>query len=572
MKVCLVNTNVNPGIKDFLRAEVQLGLLYLAAILEKEGHEVEIVDLNIFVIYEGWPLDGRIFKKAVHMIARANPDLIGINTRCDTFPTGINIARVSKKVLPEVPVVMGGFHVTFLARETLSEFPFVDFVLRGEAEYSMLELVSALENKKALEEIRGLTFRKNGRIVENPDAKLPENLDLLPMPAYHHYEEQLGKLARTAHPEIFINVGRGCPFHCEFCVCHKIYRGKYRLRSPENIIEEIKMLKEKYGILGFNLGIDHFLVDKKYVRRFCKLLIKKGLNIYWGCNARPEDLDEDLLKLMKKSGLSGIFFGIETASHRLQKKIRKNIKLESVLPLIQTCEQIGLVIYLTFVLGFPDETEEEINSTLYLALDCSTYFRAFVELHVFSPMAGSVLYDKVKDQLVWTGLLNDFAEGATSHIPENIRLVKKYPKLFSVFYSPPLRHLSPVLIHEVAKFYQNTFLHFPLTLKIAFEELILAPLDFFRLVKKWAKGKKLFKTRVFTPTHADLLDILPEFLREEYNRKKVSPVFMEIILRGELNEARKKIKKAKKYTREMGVDSSPLLMNEMFGHRLSGDM
>ncbi|MCL5037431.1 MAG: B12-binding domain-containing radical SAM protein [Chloroflexi bacterium] len=570
MKICLVNANINPGLKDFLRAEVQLGLLYLAAALEQKGRNVEIIDVNLATIYEGWPLDDGLYHRAAEKIAETGPDLIGINTRCDSFPASVNIAKSVRELLPGVPILMGGFHVTFLAKETLDAFPFVDFVLRGEAEYSINHLVDALEKGDDLENVRGLTFRKNGVVIENPDAELPMNLDLLPMPAYSRFESYLKTLSRFEYPEMYINAGRGCPFHCKFCVCHKIYRGEYRLRSAESIIEEIEFLKNRYGIAGFNLGVDHFLIDKGYVENFCRLLIGKKLDIFWSCNGRPENLDERLLSLMRESGLRSIFFGIETGSPRLQKKIRKNIDLEGVLPLIALCEKFDLITYLGFVLGFPDETEDEFNMTLRMALDCSSFYRIFLDFHIFSPMAGSAIYDEIKDGLVWTGLIGDIAEAGSPFIESNIELIRRYPRLFSVFYSPPLEELSPVTVHESVNLYKNILPHYHLAVKIALDELDCEPLELFSFFRSWAKDKGLFKSGAFLPTHYDLVEIFPAFLRGIYKKKNIPAAFMELVLKGESAEAKKKMACAEKFVHEAGAQDSPYLNRHIFGRNIPG--
>ncbi|MCD6309160.1 MAG: B12-binding domain-containing radical SAM protein, partial [Candidatus Eremiobacteraeota bacterium] len=501
-------------------------------------------------------------------ISKIKPRLIGINTRCDSFPTSINLAREIKKKMPDIPIVLGGFHVTFVASETLKLFPFVDFVLKGEAEYSLLELVRAIEKGSDPGKVRGLVFRDGNRIIEREEPEFPESLDSLPLPAYHHYNDQLKSAGGADKREIFINVGRGCPFHCEFCVCHKLYRGKYRLRTPENIIREMKMLKEKYGIYRFSLGVDHFLVDRDYVERFCNLLIKEKPGIAWGCNARPENLDEKLISLMKKSGLTSIFFGAESGSARIQKVIRKNIDIKGILPILKLCEKYDLFTIVAFIIGFPDETLSEMNSTIKLALDCNTYFKVFSEIHSFSPMAGTALYDKVKNNLTWTGIFNDFAGGPASYIPANIKLVKKYPELFSVFYSPPIRDMSPELLYEFIRFYNNILPQFPITLKVALEDLKIEPDKLFRIFKKWARKKEVLRSRIFKPSHADLLAEFPEFIRELYRKKKLSPVFMNVVLRGEVKRANLKFSLAKKYVKKMGEGISPLIIREMIEHKI----
>ncbi|MCL5037430.1 MAG: B12-binding domain-containing radical SAM protein [Chloroflexi bacterium] len=569
MRITLVNTNISRGMPDFLRAEIQLGLIYLAPVLEQGGHDVELIDLNFLIADESWPVDDRIFKRAAGRIAGTSPDLIGINTRCDSFPTAVNIASALKKRLPDTPIVLGGGHVTFLAAETLTAFPFIDFVLRGEAEYSLLELADALENKGSLKKVRGLTFRKNGVVIENPDAELPEDLDRLPAPSYRLYAGRLKAGGGKAGKEIFINVGRGCPFRCKFCISPAIYRGKYRMRSPESIIGEMKMLKEKYGIYRFSLGVDHFLVDRDYVKHFCRLLVDEKLDIAWGCNARPENIDEEIISLMKESGLTSLYFGIESGSKRIQKKIGKNIRPGGVIPILKTCENYDLVVIPAFILGFPGEEESDMDDTIRLAIECSTFYQVFPEWHVFSPMAGSSFYDEYKDSLIWTGLLGDSAEGPASHIPANLKLVRKYPRLFSVYYNVPLKDITPWRLFELIRFYANAIPQFPITLKTALEDLGVGPVHLSGLFREWAAGKKLLKAGPLLPSHADLLELFPEFIRSLYRERGIPRTFMETVLSGESRRASLKFSRAQEYIGKMGDDGSPLIKKVMSGRLIT---
>ncbi|MCD6309877.1 MAG: radical SAM protein [Candidatus Eremiobacteraeota bacterium] len=570
MKICLVNTNVNPGIEDFLRAEIQMGLIYLASSLEQKGHIVEIVDLNLLIMKEGWQIDGRLFKKMANRIAGTRSDLVGINTRSDTFPASINIARATKQVLPGIPVVMGGFKVTTLARETLETFPFIDFILRGEAEYSLCELAYSLENDIPLENVSGLTYRKNGRVIENPDAETFPDLDKIPMPAYQHYEQQLTGWTKFQQRQIFINTGRGCPLYCEFCVCPEIYKGKYRLRSPDSIIAEIRFLNEKYGVYRFSMGLDHFLIKRDHVENLCYKILDAGLDINWNCCALPQYIDEELLVLMKKSGLSSLSIGIESGSSKIQKKIRKNMPLGKISSLLQLCDKYDLFVMAFFILGFPGETIKDINKTLKLVIEYSTYFKVFTLIDIFAPMSGSGLYRKVREKLAWTGLFSNVAEGITSHIPANLRLIKKYPTLFSEFYNVPIDNIKPATLYELAQFYHKAVLLFPLTMKIAFDELKIEPVEFFLLIRRWAKNRGIFKTKLFIPSLPDILKIMPEFLKEKYKKDKVSPVFMKLVLKREIATSFNKTRYADQFIKTLGEDLGPVIMKELFSHKIAG--
>ncbi|MCL5037432.1 MAG: B12-binding domain-containing radical SAM protein [Chloroflexi bacterium] len=568
MKVCLVNTNVNPGFKDFLRAEIQAGLIYLAAVLEANGHEVEIVDLNLLIMEEGWKVDGRIFGKTARRAATTGAGLIGINTRSDSFPTAINIAKAVKKILPNTPIILGGLKVTCLGRETLDAFPFIDFVLRGEAEYSLLELVNALEKGGSLKGVRGLTFRKNGRVIENPDAVFPQDLDLLPLPAYSHYENQLTGWKDFYQRQIYTNTGRGCPFDCKYCSSPRVYKKSYRLKSPGKIMEEMLMLNERYGVYRFSMGLTHIFAKREHVLKICEHIRKNKLDISWNCMAPPQYLDEELIATMKEHGCTSIAVGIETCSGRIQKSPQKKELKEKILSVMALCEKYGIFLMAFFSIGFPDETEDDINSTLRLAIDCNKYFKVFTLLDIFATVSGSALYYKIKDKLVWTGFLSGLAKGATANIPANKKLVRKFPELFSEFYNPPLPDMSHRLLYETVRFYHNSLPSFPLSLKIALDELKIEPVEFFRRFRHWAKKKKIFRDRTFLPTFIDIQKLLPEFLKNAYCDAHIPFVFIDRILRTELKSARIKVENAKEFVDTLGEERGAPLMERLLSHNV----
>ncbi|MCL5038081.1 MAG: B12-binding domain-containing radical SAM protein [Chloroflexi bacterium] len=563
MKVCLVNTNVNLLTPDFLRFEIQPGLVSIGAVLEKNGFTVEIVDLKLLILENNWKADGHIFKKAASFIAGKDPDLVGINTRCDSFPTAINIAKALKDISPKTPVALGGIQATFVGKETMEAFPFVDFILRGEAEYSFAELAGRIQKKGSLRNIKGLTYRKDGDIIENPAPALFPGLDNLPEPAYHLYKSQLASPELNARREIYIDAGRGCPYHCKFCVCHKMYNGKYRLKSPGKVVSEIKNLKNTYGINGFNIGADHFLVDKKYVKRFCELLIRENLGITWCCSARPENIDEEILRLMKKSGLFSVFLGIETGSETVQENIGKRLRLENIMPLMELLDSLEIFTVAAFIAGFPEETEKDINDTLMLAVDCSKFQNVYCEIRELAAMAGSAVYDRVKDSLRRAGFFNDIADGPLSGIPANMALVKKYPRLFSVFYSVPLKSMTPRLLHETVRFYNNALHHFPLSIKTALEELKIRPVKLFKLFRIWARKEGLSGGGNFLPSHADIINSFPGFLKDEYKKNGIPAAFINLILKTETAGAKSRLEAAASVITGLGEENTGRIMERV---------
>jgi hypothetical protein len=230
MKIRLVNCNVVPqgSHTDLDMADFQAGLLSLAAQLEKHGHRVELVDLAWLI--RGAKLDtGRSFlEEACGLIAKKGYDVIGFNTRCDTYPFVINAARRCRELLPEAKLILGGPQATLTADKTLAAFPFIDAIVRGEGELTLTEVLDRLGKGKGLDRVKGVSFRNGDEIVRSPDRELIRDLDSLSLPAYHLMEQYAGR-SRFKDCRVYIQTGRGCPYSCAFCARSLMFRRRPRL-------------------------------------------------------------------------------------------------------------------------------------------------------------------------------------------------------------------------------------------------------------------------------------------------------------------------------------------------------
>ena len=257
-------------------------------------------------------------------------------------------------------------------------------MVRGEGEYTFLDFV----NGARIVDIRGLTYvNKRDEIVNNPDQEFIEDIDSLPFPSRDIY------LNGTRYMDYgYIMTGRGCPFECTFCASKKVWKRHVRFRSPENVVEEIKHVHDKHGTKFFYFVDDTFTLDKNRTKKICELLVETDLDISWICDTRVDTIDEELLWLMKESGCVRVKIGVESGSERILKMVKKRITKKQVKEVVALIKQVGIDLTVYLMIGFPTETEEEMQETLDFAIELEpTYY----SLSILAPYPGTEIYDDI---------------------------------------------------------------------------------------------------------------------------------------------------------------------------------
>jgi radical SAM superfamily enzyme YgiQ (UPF0313 family) len=289
-----------------------------------------------------------------------------------------------------------GTHVTPMTQETMEPFPSLDFVLRGEPELTLRELIDTLEETRRekavdLSHVQGLAWRRDGQIVINADRPFIPNLDDLPLPMHHLLPLDKYRTPMLKGPYAFVVTSRGCPAGCRFCIKHVSYQYSVRVRSPEDIMEELLLLKD-LGIHNIHMYTDLFTVDRQQVMGLCKLIIKEGLKIRWLCNSRVDFVDEEMLQLMGRSGCWMIAWGIESANEEILRRARKGTSLEKVERALRWSKAAGIKNFGYFIIGLPGETEETIQRTIdfskKLPLDLALF-------HIAAPYPGTPFFFEV---------------------------------------------------------------------------------------------------------------------------------------------------------------------------------
>ena len=466
IRVCLISPPTATELDDRELAEIEAirviadaapaGILTLAAVLEQRGILPRIFNLNR--LYYEYLRNGENRTDFCGFVARKlegeSFDVFGFGTICSTYPLTIRIAREVKRAHPEAVIVLGGPQASVVDVQTLRAFDFVDCVVRGEAESTFPQLLSALAGDGRLDLIPGITFRRRGEVVRNPNAPVIADLDELPLPAFHLYPEL--KDCRYVPLEL----GRGCPFACTFCSTNDFFRRRFRLKSPERVIEQMSTIRRDYGIDEFDLVHDMFTVDRKRVVAFCEALLACEERFVWGCSARTDCVDEELIALMARAGCRSIFFGVETGSARLQRVIDKNLDLAEAARMIRCTDSHHIQTTVSLITGFPDETVADLGDTVDFLTDSLRFDCVEPQLHLLAPLAETPVCSEYGDRLVLDDIFSDMAYQGWRQDPADRELIAAHPEIFPNFYSVPTPGLDRRHVKELRDFILNAMVRF----------------------------------------------------------------------------------------------------------------
>ena len=385
-----------------------LGLACLAAVLEKHGYEVQIVDAIIEDALSGTagvPLGNGLLRYGLDdaniekYIKSFKPDIVGVSCIFTAkYNDAKNVCRIAKNVFPDCITVMGGAHPTNKPHDVLQDSN-LDFVVLGEADYSFLELIQYIEGKIGFDGLDGIGMKIDDKITIIPKKRFIDNLDELPFPARHllpidkYWKINLPGGEATRTPWTVISTSRGCPASCIYCSASLMWGKKYRPRSSANVLKEIELLIKDYGIKEVLLYDDNFSLDKKRTEQILDGIIDNKWDLTW---ATPNGiavytLDENLLAKFKKSGCSCITFAVESGSQRvLDEVLKKPVSIKRVEEMAKVARKVGLKTKGLFMLGIPGETKGEMNKTLEMARKLKLGWSCF---NVTTPLPGTKLYE-----------------------------------------------------------------------------------------------------------------------------------------------------------------------------------
>ena len=411
MRILLINPpqTFYPG-SDLPAGNLPLGLMYIAAVLQKANYKVEILDA--FMAGTDFQESGETITfglasdKIAQEIRARKPDIVGIAGpfTCQ-MDNSIKTCNVVKEVNPQILTVMGGPHVTLVPKGFLEEVKTVDIAVAGEGEYALLEIAQYFEGQKQLCDIKGITYRQNGKVVVNERRQFIDNLDELPYPAYDlvDMEQYLSpkKIGYRSFQNKAISMitSRGCPFNCCFCAVHLHMGQGFRANSADYVLDHIQHVVDKYKVKNIFFEDDNLTLDLKRFEAICDGIIERKIKIGWETpnGVRADCLNIDLLRKMKQSGCKSVFVGVESGDQQiLDKVICKSLDLNRVIEFAKNARKIGLKTGAFYIIGFPGETKENMQRTVDFALELKRKYDVGMHLFAATPSFGTRLYEECK--------------------------------------------------------------------------------------------------------------------------------------------------------------------------------
>ena len=434
VKVTLINPPIGVAkrygkLKSVGSVVPPLGLCYLASVLEHDGHTVRI-------------LDGELLDCGLSDIVKLidlDTDVIGITSSTVGISNTVELAKLIKKWNGDVPIVLGGPHVTALPVDTLKMGVF-DFGVIGEGEITMSELVGSIDGDPS--GIDGLAYLRDGEVVMNKKRSMIEDMDSIPFPSRHLLEDLKSYRPNVQNykrlPATTMMTSRGCPFGCIFCD-KSVFGRSYRVHSARYVVDEIQMLIEKYKINEIWLMDDTFTLDNERVITICNLILERGLKVSWNCSGQVSTVNPQLLALMKKAGCWMISYGIESGNQRILDNTGKNITLKQVKQAINWTKEANIQAKGFLILGLPHETLETIDDTINFVRSVPLDQVVFT---IATPLPNTELYDwAVENDLIsHTADWSSFNMFSPTYCPAGLNpeiLKKKMKEAFFKFYLRP---------------------------------------------------------------------------------------------------------------------------------------
>jgi len=429
----------------------------LDACVEQAGHEASIIDGDAEQVS---------IPELVGMAVGYEPDLIGITATSIHFYIAKSIIAGIKK-RSDTPIVLGGTHINIFREDVLKDTPDIDYGCLGDGEQFIIELLEVLESKdiEALSGIKGLIYRRNDEIIVNPDREIETNLDKYPIPSRHLIKNELYYRAVPGKGYVTTAAAlssRGCPFNCNYCAVEKITNGRrVRLRSAENVLDELDFIANKLNIHHIAFNDDCLTISKKRIYEICDGIHKRGLDITWEGLSRADCIDRDILSAMKKAGFVRISIGIESGNQYILDVLNKQETLQQIEEAVRIIKDVGIVTRGSIIIGSPYETLEKVHETFRfikkIPLDQ-------VAINVMQPYPGTKIRDMIMNGEGGSRFISDPDDfdkmqrfGSANHMVNDLtpeKLVKLQQSGFLSFYIRPKTMWNNFRIYGI-----NAFMH-----------------------------------------------------------------------------------------------------------------
>ena len=369
-----------------------LGILYISSYLNKKKIKTLVLDSEI---------ESFSYNDIKSIIIENNIGVIGFSVMTVFLNTALHISTRLKNDFSDIYIVLGGPHISGTKEETLKINKNIDFLIYGEGEVALYSLIDSLRNNKPLSNVSNLIYRKDNAIIINEPQHFVNDLDSLPFPELDHiinFKPGLYNVPYSLNRTSSIITSRGCPYNCNFCSAYITHGHKWRNRSIDNVVEEIKYNYDKYGIRYFVIKDSLFSKDKEWTHKFCNGILSSRIKVNFRCNTRIDCVDKSLLKRMKECGFDIINFGIESGDDNILNTINKQLNKDLALKVFDIANKLEIKTHATFMIGNIGETKESLNNTITYAKEINPFFARFFPATAYP---GTQLYNySVKNNLV----------------------------------------------------------------------------------------------------------------------------------------------------------------------------
>jgi anaerobic magnesium-protoporphyrin IX monomethyl ester cyclase len=384
-----------------------MGILYLAAAAREAGYDVECLDAVVEAPYQETPVSKLVSRfgltpdQILARIRAAQPDLVGLSCIfSNQWPATRELARRIKAEWPDLTVVSGGAHPSFMSERCMNDAP-LDFIVRGEAEETFLTLLDRLSHEHSVQDIDGLVWRDGETVRQNPKTGFIHDLDRIPFPAHDLLDpERYFRLALPMGYQFLspralpVITSRGCPCHCTFCSSTNLWGNRYRYRSPDNVMAELDLLHQRHNLQEVKFQDDNLTINRTRAEQIFTAMAERPYRLTWNTpnGIAVWTLDEPLLALMKRSGCWGLTLAIESGDQEVMSNlIKKPLKLDKVREVNAACARLGIHRNAYFIIGFPGETRAQIQHTVDFARELKLNL---CTMFIYNPLPGSPLFDE----------------------------------------------------------------------------------------------------------------------------------------------------------------------------------
>lgn len=390
MKVLLIQPPSQIVYDQFVRKAINrlpIGLAYIAAIAETRGHETHVIDADALRLS---------FSDIELQIKAFQPDIVGLTCTTPIFPIVCQLADLIHQISPYTITVLGGPHVNVRPTESLQECPHANYVIFGEGEETFAELLDYLSIGAGQPPLPGIAYRSQDHVILNPPRLFIDNLDTIPFPARHKFPgAQYFDPDRYNEPYTLMVTSRGCPYHCIFCASSATWGRKVRFRSPQNVLEEIDQVVNRFGIANITFCDDTFTLAKQRVIEICQGIVAHEYPIRFLCSSRINTIDEERLEVLANAGCKEISFGVESGDDAILQTLCKDINLQQVKPVFALVKSFGIRVHSSYIIGNPGDTHATIEKTIRFAIESGTDAAQF---SLSTPYPGTSLWQKAIDQ------------------------------------------------------------------------------------------------------------------------------------------------------------------------------